>query len=71
MLNVISAVQGIGAGGIFSLSEIILSDLVPLSERGLYKGILGLTWAAASTLGPIIVSHLLSHSACVLRVWPY
>ncbi|KAH8828833.1 major facilitator superfamily domain-containing protein [Flagelloscypha sp. PMI_526] len=47
-------IQGIGGGGILSLSEIIVSDLVPLSERGLYQGLLSLVWAFSSVLGPII-----------------
>ncbi|KAH8818714.1 iron permease [Flagelloscypha sp. PMI_526] len=47
-------VQGIGGGGILSLSEIIVSDLVPLSERGLYQGLLTCVWAFSSVIGPII-----------------
>ena len=48
------ALQGIGDGGIISLSEIVVADLVSLSERGTYEGILGLVWASASALGPPI-----------------
>ena len=50
------AVQGIGGGGILNLSEIIVSDLVPLSERGVYMGMFACTWALASGVGPPIVS---------------
>ena len=46
------AIQGLGDGGIISLSEIIISDLVPLSERGTYEGVLGVVWAVASAMGP-------------------
>ncbi|KAF5348323.1 hypothetical protein D9756_010455 [Leucocoprinus leucothites] len=46
------AVQGAGAGGILALSEIILSDLVPLRERGMYQGMIGSVWSIACTLGP-------------------
>lgn len=35
-------VQGLGGGGVLTLSSIILSDIVALHERGLYNGILGL-----------------------------
>ena len=35
-------VQGLGSGGIFSYSIIILGDLVPLEERGIYSGLFGL-----------------------------
>ncbi|OSX62054.1 hypothetical protein POSPLADRAFT_1074411 [Postia placenta MAD-698-R-SB12] len=47
-------VQGIGSGGILALTEIILSDLVPLSERGAYQGMIGLIWSIASIMGPIV-----------------
>lgn len=50
------AIQGLGGGGIINLTEIITSDLVPLAERGLYQGMLGLTWSFASGIGPPIVS---------------
>ncbi|KAE9383729.1 iron permease [Gymnopus androsaceus JB14] len=48
------AIQGIGGGGILNLTEIILSDLVPLAERGTYQGVLMLVWAFASAIGPPI-----------------
>ena len=47
--------QGIGAGGVLALTEIILSDLVPLRERGAYQGMIGLIWSIASIIGPIVV----------------
>jgi MFS family permease len=39
------------------LTEIILSDLVPLQERGAYQGMLGLVWSLASCIGPPVVSR--------------
>ncbi|KAJ7840764.1 iron permease [Mycena leptocephala] len=47
-------VQGIGSGGILALTEIILSDLVPLRQRGAYQGMIGLIWSVASVLGPVV-----------------
>ena len=38
----ITAVQGLGGGGILSLTQIILSDLVPLRERGMFNGLIGM-----------------------------
>ena len=38
----LSVVQGAGAGTILTLSQIILSDLVTLQERGTYNGLIGL-----------------------------
>lgn len=54
-MTIYAAIQGIGGGGITNLCEIIVSDLVSLAERGLYQGILGLTWSFASGVGPPIV----------------
>ncbi|KAG9037477.1 hypothetical protein FRB95_005416 [Tulasnella sp. JGI-2019a] len=47
-------VQGMGAGGITSLTEIIIADLVPLRKRGPYLSVHGATFAFASMNGPII-----------------
>ncbi|KAJ7595489.1 major facilitator superfamily domain-containing protein [Mycena floridula] len=54
MLIAARTVQGIGGGSILNLVEIVVSDLVPLAERGLYQGIFGMTWAFASAIGPPI-----------------
>nr|VWO96716.1 DHA14-like major facilitator [Ganoderma boninense] len=47
-------VQGLGAGVILALTEIILADLVPLRERGAYQGAIGLIWSIASIIGPLV-----------------
>ena len=36
----LAAVQGVGAGGIAALGQIILGDLVPLQERGVFNGLI-------------------------------
>ncbi|OSC99153.1 Mfs1.1 [Trametes coccinea BRFM310] len=56
------AVHGAGAGGITTLSQIILSDLVTLRERGTYNGLFGLTWAIGGGIGPIIGGSLAHHT---------
>ncbi|KAJ7907211.1 iron permease [Mycena leptocephala] len=50
----------IGGGGILALTQILVADLVPLSERGLYQGLIGLVWAFASSVGPPIGGALSS-----------
>ncbi|CAK5275831.1 unnamed protein product [Mycena citricolor] len=45
---------GIGGGGILNLTEVLIADLVPLAERGLYQGLVGLAWSLASCIGPPI-----------------
>lgn len=47
-------IQGLGGGGIASTTAIIISDLVPLRERGVFNGLIGVAWSVASGVGPII-----------------
>ncbi|KAH6876582.1 putative major facilitator superfamily transporter [Thelonectria olida] len=54
MLIVGRVVQGAGAGGLLSLTGIIIGDLFSPRERGKYYGLIGMVWAAASSLGPVI-----------------
>lgn len=46
--------QGIGGGGIIALTEIMVTDLVPLRYRGQWAGIIGGMWAIGSVGGPVI-----------------
>ena len=46
------AVQGIGAGGMNVIVDIIISDLVPLRERGNYIAIILAVYAVGVALGP-------------------
>ena len=54
------AVQGLGGGGILNLSLIIVSDLVPLSQRGFFQGLIFLAFSFANAIGPLIVRKLSS-----------
>lgn len=42
-LIVARAVQGIGGGSILGLTQIVISDIVSLEERGKYAGFIGAT----------------------------
>ncbi|KAI1446719.1 major facilitator superfamily domain-containing protein, partial [Annulohypoxylon stygium] len=48
------SIQGIGAGGMYVLIDIICCDLVPLRERGKYLGIVNSTTAVAAAIGPVL-----------------
>ena len=48
------AVQGLGAGGLFSLALAIIGDIVPPRERAKYQGYFLAVFGTASVLGPVI-----------------
>lgn len=45
------AACGIGAGGVITLGSIIISDLVPIEDRGTYQSIMNANYGVASALG--------------------
>ena len=53
-LIVFRALTGMGGGGLMSLCQVIVSDVVSLRERGKYQGILGAVVAIANGVGPVI-----------------
>ncbi|THU97456.1 MFS general substrate transporter [Dendrothele bispora CBS 962.96] len=53
-LIVFRGVAGAGGGGVISITQIIISDIVSLRERGKYIGIVGVFLAVGNCVGPII-----------------
>ncbi len=47
-------VQGLGAGGLTALSQIILADIISPRERGKYSGYFGAVMAVGTVGGPLI-----------------
>ena len=60
MLIAARIVQGIGGAGNLALTEIIISDIVALRDRGKFVGIIGGVWALGTVIGPIIGGALAS-----------
>ena len=48
------ALQGMGAGGLFSLALTIVADIVPPKERAKYQGMFLAVFGTSSVLGPVI-----------------
>jgi fucose permease len=46
--------QGVGGGGLILLNDIVITDLVPMRQRGAYFGMIGGVWAFGSVTGPVI-----------------
>ncbi|MFI5658013.1 MFS transporter [Streptomyces sp. NPDC051684] len=54
MLITARAIQGIGAGGLSALAQIIMAAMISPRERGRYSGYLGATFAVATVGGPLL-----------------
>lgn len=54
MLIAFRAVQGIGAGGLAALSQVIMADIISPRERGRYMGLFGAVMAVATVGGPLL-----------------
>src|SRR3954451_22444659 len=54
MLAGFRAIQGIGAGGLFSLALAIIGDIVPPRERAKYQGYFLAVVGTSSVLGPVV-----------------
>ncbi|RAL13697.1 putative MFS drug transporter, partial [Aspergillus homomorphus CBS 101889] len=62
-LIIFRAFTGIGGGGLVTVVQLIVSDIVPLRARGKYQGILGAVVALSNGLGPIVGGLLATPSS--------
>jgi EmrB/QacA subfamily drug resistance transporter len=53
-LIIFRAIQGLGGGGLMILSQAIIADIVPASERGKYLGPLGGIFGLSAVGGPLL-----------------
>ncbi|KAH8899443.1 major facilitator superfamily transporter [Thozetella sp. PMI_491] len=47
-------VQGVGGGGLIALTEVVVTDLVPLAHRGQWLSLLSAMWSIGTVCGPLI-----------------
>ncbi len=47
-------IQGLGAGAVISLTDVLITDIVPLRSRGTYFGFVSLSWALGTSMGPVM-----------------
>jgi len=55
------AMQGLGGGGLMILSQAIIADIVPASERGKYLGPLGAVFGLSAVGGPLLGGFFVDH----------
>ena len=56
------ALQGMGASGIYSLTMVIATNLVPRANYAKYMAIMSTVFAVASVVGPILGGAISTHS---------
>ena len=55
-------IQGMGAGGIFAMTFIVIADLFTPAERGKYQGYVGAVFGVSSVMGPLLGGLLTDHA---------
>jgi EmrB/QacA subfamily drug resistance transporter len=63
------ALQGLGGGGLMSLTQTIIADIVTPRERGRYQGYIGAVFASSSIGGPVLGGVLTEHLHWSLIFW--
>ena len=63
MLGLVAArvLQGVGGGGLMTLSQALVGEVVPGRERGKYQGYLASIFMISSTFGPVAGGWLTQH----------
>lgn len=47
-------VQGLGGAGVIGLTNVLITDLAPLRDRGRFYALISIVWALGVTTGPIL-----------------
>ena len=61
MLGLFRLIQGLGGGGLMTLSQALIGEALPPRERARYQGYLAAVAVTSSTLGPVIGGVLTEH----------
>lgn len=61
MLTLSRVMQGLGGGGLMTLSQSLIGETVPPRERARYQGYLAAVMVTSSTFGPVAGGYLTEH----------
>jgi MFS family permease len=68
-LIVARAVQGLGGGGLISLAQTVIGDVVAPRDRGKYMVYISAIWATASIAGPVLGGVFAQHLHWSMIFW--
>nr|WP_306437091.1 MDR family MFS transporter [Bordetella genomosp. 9] len=63
------ALQGLGGGGLMSLAQAAIADVVAPRQRGRYQGYLAAVWGVASIAGPLVGGYVSEHLSWRWLFW--
>lgn len=69
MFYIFRGVAGIGGGGVQNLSNIIISDIVTLEQRGKVQGVTGAVVGLGNVVGPFIAAGMMHQTSWRAFFW--
>ncbi len=63
------AIQGLGGGGLISLAQTVIADVVSPKDRGKYMVYISAIWASASIAGPVLGGVFAQHLHWSMIFW--
>ena len=61
--------QGLGGGGLRSISQVVIADIIPPRYRGRYQGYMSTTFIISTTLGPVLGGFFSEHLSWQWAFW--
>ncbi|KAJ2161146.1 hypothetical protein GGF46_001736 [Coemansia sp. RSA 552] len=63
------SIQGIGGGGLLSITSVIMGDVTTERNRGKYTGMLAASWGIASAVGPVMGGAIVENASWRIIFW--